>query len=265
QVHLNAFVHPCLDSTLWNLVKVHYEYGEIPSKNHYNKNRADGIDFMTDADKFQLVYVEGSRPVVKQEKEIIDVKKIINNLKSIFSKIIKEIVKDRRLNEVDSASLPREFSEMQDFVYFYETVGQEVKTSFDEAKTKPRLSHFSYVNALLRLDEEEIDELQEEINKLYFSELISAMEFVNIGNKVSKEFSDAEIIETVCPSQNNEVAEDENEGIEPEPSIPVKSALEYSENILSFLKNPPLNFSYNLNTLSTFWKFHSQLFKFHLA
>ncbi|CAJ0832586.1 17355_t:CDS:2 [Entrophospora sp. SA101] len=42
---------------------------------------------------------------------------------------------------------------MQDFVYFYETVGQEVKTSFDEAKTKPRLSHFSYVNALLRLDE----------------------------------------------------------------------------------------------------------------
>ncbi|CAJ0642004.1 2790_t:CDS:2, partial [Entrophospora sp. SA101] len=249
QVHLNAFVHPCLDSTLWNLVKVHYEYGEIPSKNHYNKNRADGIDFMTDADKFQLVYVEGSRPVVKQEKEIIDVKKIINNLKSIFSKIIKEIVKDRRLNEVDSASLPREFSEMQDFVYFYETVGQEVKTSFDEAKTKPRLSHFSYVNALLRLDDE----------------LISAMEFVNIGNKVSKEFSDAEIIETVCPSQNNEVAEDENEGIEPEPSIPVKSALEYSENILSFLKNPPLNFSYNLNTLSTFWKFHSQLFKFHLA
>jgi len=111
---------------------------------------------------------------------------------------------------------------------------------------------------------EEIDELQEEINKLYFSEPISAMEFVNIDNGVSEEFSDAEIIETVRPSQNNEVAEDEGEGIEPEPSIPVKSALEYSENILSFLKNPPPNFSYNLNTLSTFQKFHSQLFKFHL-
>nr|CAG8577974.1 6561_t:CDS:2 [Entrophospora candida] len=89
---------------------------------------------------------------------------------------------------------------------------------------------------------EEIDELQEEINKLYFSEPISAMEFANIDNEVSEEFSDAEIIETVCPSQNNEVAEDEDEGIELEPSIPVKNALEYSENILSFLKNPPLNF-----------------------
>ncbi|CAH1769406.1 9193_t:CDS:2, partial [Entrophospora sp. SA101] len=69
---------------------------------------------------------------------------------------------------------------------------------------------------------EEIDELQEEINKLYFSKPISAMEFVNIDNEVSEEFSDAEIIETVHPSQNNEVAGDEDEGIEPEPSIPVK-------------------------------------------
>ena len=90
------------------------------------------------------------------------------------------------------------------------------------------------------------------------------MEFVNIDNEVSEEFTDAEIIATVCPSQNNEVAEDEDKGIEPEPSIPVKSALEYSENILLFLKKPPPNFSYNLNTLSTFQKFHSQLFKFHL-
>nr|CAG8434760.1 10152_t:CDS:2 [Entrophospora candida] len=87
-----------------------------------------------------------------------------------------------------------------------------------------------------------INNNKKEINKLYFSEPISAMEFVNIDNEVSEEFSDAEIIETVCPSQNNEVAEDEDEGIEFEPSIPVKNALEYSENILSFLKNPPLNF-----------------------
>ncbi|CAJ0649917.1 10494_t:CDS:2, partial [Entrophospora sp. SA101] len=52
-------------------------------------------------------------------------------------------------------------------------------------------------------------------------EPISAMEFVNIDNEVSEEFSDAEIIETVHPSQNNEVAGDEDEGIEPEPSIPI--------------------------------------------
>ncbi|RIA90668.1 hypothetical protein C1645_769362 [Glomus cerebriforme] len=70
QAHLNAFVHPCLDSALWNISKIHYQYGEIPSRNHVNKNRADGAGFMTNADKFQLVYVEGSRPVAKQEKEI---------------------------------------------------------------------------------------------------------------------------------------------------------------------------------------------------
>ncbi|CAG8682862.1 12333_t:CDS:2 [Funneliformis mosseae] len=72
QAHLNAFVHPCLDSALWNVAKIHYEYGEIPSKNHINKNRADGVGFMTNADKFQIVYVEGSKPVAKQDKEIAD-------------------------------------------------------------------------------------------------------------------------------------------------------------------------------------------------
>ncbi|CAJ0902749.1 13667_t:CDS:10 [Entrophospora sp. SA101] len=69
--------------------------------------------------------------------------------------------------------------------------------------------------------------VQEEINKLYFSEPISAMEFVNIDNEVSEEFSDAEIIETVHPSQNNEVAGDEDEGIEPEPSIPIPQVLSH--------------------------------------
>ena len=56
----------------------------------------DGAGFMTNADKFQLVYVEGSRPVAKQEKEISDNRKIINNLKSLFSKTVKELVKTRR-------------------------------------------------------------------------------------------------------------------------------------------------------------------------
>ncbi len=51
---------------------------------------------MTNADKFQLVYVEGSRPNVKQEKEVADIKKIINNMKSLFSKIVKELIKTRR-------------------------------------------------------------------------------------------------------------------------------------------------------------------------
>ena len=43
QAHLNLFVYPCFDSALWNLAKIHYEYGEIPSKNHINKNCVDGV------------------------------------------------------------------------------------------------------------------------------------------------------------------------------------------------------------------------------
>lgn len=51
---------------------------------------------MTDADKHQLIYLEGSRPMAKDKKEIDDVKKITKNLKNIFSKIVKERVKSRQ-------------------------------------------------------------------------------------------------------------------------------------------------------------------------
>ncbi|PKK56442.1 hypothetical protein RhiirC2_764357 [Rhizophagus irregularis] len=144
---------------------------------------------MTNADKFQLVYVEGSRPNVKQEKEVADIKKIINNMKSLFSKIVKELIKTRRrlpeklnifggqsfrlriylyyldycgkyrLNEVDNANLPREFSEMPDFVYFYECVLkwalliQASVTSFNEARVEKRPSRMSYAESLFRLQE----------------------------------------------------------------------------------------------------------------
>ncbi|CAG8479458.1 16992_t:CDS:2 [Acaulospora colombiana] len=171
QAHLNAFVHPCLDSALWNVAKIHYEYGEIPSKNHINKDRADGVGFMTNADKFQIVYVEGSKPVAKQDKEIADAEKIARNLKNIFSKIVKEVIKNQliftvninlgnfRLNEVDNANLPRDFSEMQDFVYFYECIlkwallVQNVIKSFGDARSEKRPSRLSYANSLLQLDE----------------------------------------------------------------------------------------------------------------
>ncbi|CAG8608576.1 3329_t:CDS:2 [Diversispora eburnea] len=42
------------------------------SKNHVKGNRADRISYMTDTDKHQLIYMEGSRPVTKDEKEIND-------------------------------------------------------------------------------------------------------------------------------------------------------------------------------------------------
>ncbi|RIA79484.1 hypothetical protein C1645_840573 [Glomus cerebriforme] len=187
--HLNAFVHPCLDASLWYIAGIHYEYGEIPSKNHINGNRADGAGYMTDADKYQLIYVEGSRPVTKDKKEIDDVKKITENLKNIFAKIVKETIKNRqrlpkklyvfggqsfrlriylyfldycgtyRLNEIDNANLPRKFSEMKYFVYFYECVlkwallVRDVTASFDNARTEQRPSRLSYANALLQLDD----------------------------------------------------------------------------------------------------------------
>jgi hypothetical protein len=100
------------------------------------------------------------------------------------------------------------------------------------------------------IHEEEIRELQGEINKLDFNESISAMEFINIDSEIPiEDFSDAEIIETVRPSQNNVIFEEVVEHI---PSISVKNALECSEKVLEFLKNPPSNFSYNLNTLGIF-------------
>ncbi|CAG8819204.1 3696_t:CDS:2, partial [Dentiscutata erythropus] len=105
--------------------------------NHINKNCTDGVCFMTDIDKFQLVYFEGSRPAEKKpEREITDAKKIPYNLKNLYSNIIKEVIKNCRrlpkklfmfggqrkfrLNEIDNANLPREFLEMQNFIYFYE-------------------------------------------------------------------------------------------------------------------------------------------------
>ncbi|RUP51401.1 hypothetical protein BC936DRAFT_148385, partial [Jimgerdemannia flammicorona] len=87
--HLNTFVHPCLDNALWYIADLHYEYGEVPSKNHVNSNRADGIGFMTNEDKFQLAYVEGSRPAAKDEKEIADATKIAHNLKNMFTKTLR--------------------------------------------------------------------------------------------------------------------------------------------------------------------------------
>lgn len=94
--HLNSFVHPCLDASLWYIAGIHYEFGEITSKNHTNGNRADGVGYMTDADKYQLIYVEGSRPVTKDKKETDDVKKITDNLKNIFANIVKETIKSRQ-------------------------------------------------------------------------------------------------------------------------------------------------------------------------
>ncbi|RHZ49141.1 hypothetical protein Glove_529g28 [Diversispora epigaea] len=169
--HLNAFVHPCFDAFLWHISDIHYEYGEITSKRHVNNNRVDEAGYMIDADKFQLIYVEGSRPVIKDDKEINDLKKITNNLKNIFAEIVKDTVKKRKrlpstlyvfgtddfepninlgmykLNEVDNANIPRKFSEITDFLLV-----RDVTSSFNNARVEQRPSRLSFANVLSELD-----------------------------------------------------------------------------------------------------------------
>ncbi|CAG8498646.1 36_t:CDS:2 [Paraglomus brasilianum] len=61
------------------------------------------------------------------------------------------------LNEVDNANLPRDFTEMQDFVYFYECVvkwallARNVVKSFNEARIEKRPSRLSYAGGLLNM------------------------------------------------------------------------------------------------------------------
>ncbi|CAG8485187.1 6449_t:CDS:2 [Cetraspora pellucida] len=181
----------CLDqsdwlmASLWYISAICYEFGEIGSKNHVKRECADGVGHLNTADKFQLVYMEGTRINAKNDKEITDASKISNNLQSIFINIIKDNIKCRRrfpktlavfggqsfrlrihlqflnycegkfcLNEVDNANLPRDFTEMVDFVFFYECVikwallAREVKEGFEKSRSQQRPSRFSYINSL---------------------------------------------------------------------------------------------------------------------
>ncbi|CAH1770056.1 24496_t:CDS:2, partial [Entrophospora sp. SA101] len=65
--------------------------------------KGDGIGFTNDVNKYQLVYIEGSCPHNVREKKEID---------------------DRcyHLVEIDNATVPQDFSEIEDFVYFYEAI-----------------------------------------------------------------------------------------------------------------------------------------------
>ncbi|CAG8637282.1 10654_t:CDS:2, partial [Ambispora gerdemannii] len=168
--HLNNFVYPCLQACLWYISLICYEFGEISTRNH-KRECTDGVGYLNTADKFQLVYVEGSKPDAKDDKEIADASKISNNLQKIFLNIVKENVKCRRrlpkslaifggqrgkfcLNEVDNANIPRDFTEMADFVFFYECMikwallAWKVKKDFEESRAQKRLSRLSFINGL---------------------------------------------------------------------------------------------------------------------
>ncbi|CAH1758057.1 1190_t:CDS:10 [Entrophospora sp. SA101] len=144
---------------------------ERRAKLGFEKDKDEGI-------KYQLIYVEGTRPTAKD-----DLEKITNNLNNMFAEIVKETIKNRRrlpktlylfggtgkfelnvnlgayrLNEINNANLPRKFSEMKDFVYFYECVMKwallirNVIESFDTARSGQRPSRLSYVDDLFQLD-----------------------------------------------------------------------------------------------------------------
>ncbi|CAG8653263.1 5006_t:CDS:2, partial [Paraglomus brasilianum] len=92
KTHLNAFIHPYLEAALWHIATINYMAGEIPSWNHVNRECSDGAGFMTTADKFELIYVEGARLDAKADKEIADAKKIGRNLRKMYVHIVKEHV-----------------------------------------------------------------------------------------------------------------------------------------------------------------------------
>ncbi|CAJ0841638.1 668_t:CDS:1, partial [Entrophospora sp. SA101] len=69
RLHLNSFVHPWLESTLWNVARVNYEFHQIHFHSNLKREYAYGIGRMAGPDKYQLVYVEGSKPDAKDEKK----------------------------------------------------------------------------------------------------------------------------------------------------------------------------------------------------
>ncbi|CAJ0758680.1 5719_t:CDS:2, partial [Entrophospora sp. SA101] len=122
QCHLNDFVYPCLKAAL-----MYYKKG-------------DGIGFTNDVNKYQLVYIEGSCPHNVREKKEID---------------------DRcyHLVEIDNATVPQDFSEIEDFVYFYETIIKwallinSCLIKLSDKTLKKRSSQFSYGMNQLALDD----------------------------------------------------------------------------------------------------------------
>jgi hypothetical protein len=78
---------------------------------------------MTSADKFQLVYMERSRPVAKQEKEIADAKKIIKILKCLFSKIV---IKTRRRLPNKLFTFGGQSFRLRIYLYYLDFCGMDV-------------------------------------------------------------------------------------------------------------------------------------------
>ncbi|GBB92918.1 hypothetical protein RclHR1_20820001 [Rhizophagus clarus] len=149
--HLNQFVHPMIDSSLWIFAGINYISGEIPLQGKIKSN-ADGIGFLNDVSDYQIACVEGAKPGARKKKIIDDDTKNIRNMMQLFNNIIVSEATERRqiytdlrtygavayktevsltmmdfrgvyrLFEVDRFSLPKDWVDIPNFVFLYEAL-----------------------------------------------------------------------------------------------------------------------------------------------
>ncbi|CAJ0651755.1 8942_t:CDS:2 [Entrophospora sp. SA101] len=106
--------------------------GEVTSIHNTNRQRGDGIGFTNDVNKYQLVYIEGSCPYnVKEKKEIDDCVKMMipefqvfggTSYKLEIHLYVLQFTGCYHLVEIENATVHWDFSEIEDFVYFYEAI-----------------------------------------------------------------------------------------------------------------------------------------------
>ncbi|CAG8613251.1 11646_t:CDS:2, partial [Diversispora eburnea] len=99
------------------------------------------------ADKYQLVYVEGSRLHADDDKEIADASKIANNLQKIYINVVKDNIKCRR-RFPKLYIFGRQSFRLRIYLQFLDyCVG-----GFEESRTQKRPSRLSYINSLKVVD-----------------------------------------------------------------------------------------------------------------
>ncbi|KAJ3041369.1 hypothetical protein HDV00_009510 [Rhizophlyctis rosea] len=120
--HLNQFAHPAIERFLWEIAKVHYTFGEITDPFISSNSKADGVGLLSDADKFPVV--EGVAAVVKASRRAPE--SLAGFGGQSFATEIRLVMLEYHdaffLHEIDSASVPRDATEMLFFVEFYESI-----------------------------------------------------------------------------------------------------------------------------------------------
>ena len=161
----------------------HQTFGEV-TDSFIPRGKADGLGVLSDADKFPVVYIEGSRPVPKKGKEFDDATKVATKMVVIQESTLEHLCKHHHrapeffatfggqsigtqiqllmleyydhffLHEIETASVPRDFTETLLFVEFYEAIltwaGLVVTAakSFRSAKLVKRASRLSYYQGM---------------------------------------------------------------------------------------------------------------------